>query len=125
MKYYRSLEEKTDREERISEMEYESSLDWKFMKKLRSETEVRHWHIKVHLGRSNNGRPLFEDFNVIQTRVSRLGEQLYGYRATRSGKAILSDKIFDRPGENWLHGIEYLLRSLEGQDISQMRLDRE
>lgn len=115
---------KAERERALEEFIYESSLDWKFMKPLRSETEVRHWHVKVHLGQFNEkNKPIFEDFNIHQVWLKRMGEQLAAYRATRSGRAVdLSQPLFKKTGEDYLHGIEYLLRYLEGQDISELDL---
>jgi len=124
-----TVEQKAAKEKPISEMQYESSLDWRYMKKLRSETQVRHWHIKVHCGKfDNKNQPIFEDFNILQTWVPRGGEKLMAYPATRSGRPVdlaSKNKIFEKIGTNHLHGIEYLLRTLEGQDISKLRLDKD
>lgn len=129
IKWPPTKEEKAEAEQHWSEMEYESPLDWRFMKKLRSETQVRHWHVKVHLGKFNErNKPVYEDFNILQTWVSRGGERLMAYPATRSGRPTdlaPSNCLFNKIGSNHLHGIEYLLRLLEGQDISDLRLDRE
>ena len=125
-RYNDTVDEKTAKEKPPEEMEYQSTLDWRFMKKLRSETKVRHWHIKVDLGKKKaNGQPQWEDFNIAQVWFHRQGEQLFAYRATRSGRPedLLKDRIFMKRGQNYLHAIEYLLRHLEGQDISEMRLD--
>jgi hypothetical protein len=118
---------KAEREKPLEDFLYESSLDWKFMKPLRSETEVRHWHVKVHLGQFNEkNKPIFEDFNIHQVWLKRMGEQLTAYRATRSGRAVdLAKPIFKKIGEDYLHGIEYLLRYLEGQDISELDLRKD
>lgn len=127
MKFPDTVEQKKAKEQPISEMHYESNLDWRLMKRLRSETQVRHWHVKVHCGQfDNKNRPIFEDFNVAQTWVKQGGEKLYGFRASRSGRPLdLCDYLFEKIGANHLHGIEYLLRVLEGQDISKLRLDQE
>jgi hypothetical protein len=105
----------------ISDFEYESSLDWKFMKKLKSETKVRSWHIKVHLGKFNEkNKPVYEDFNISQMFIPRLGEQLTVRYATRSGRPVdlnSTSLICMKPGTDWLLGLEYLLKSLEGYDI--------
>lgn len=115
---------KRERERPIEDIEYVSTLEWKFMKPLRSETQVRHWHIKVHLGKMNEkGKPVFEDYNIHQVWIAREGERLSAFKATRSGRAInLGNLLFKKAGEDWLHGIEYLLRYLEGQDISELDL---
>ena len=123
---YPPQDDKQENERPLEEMEYESQLQWKFMKRLRSETRVRHWHIKVHLGKMNEkGKPVFEDYNLHQTFVGKIGERLSAFKATRSGRAAdLSKPLFTKPGEDWLHGIEYLLRTLEGQDISELNLSK-
>lgn len=112
---------KVAKERPISDFTYESSLDWKFMKKLKSETKVRSWHVKVHLGKFNDkNKPIYEDFNISQIWLPRLGEQLTATRATRSGRPTEVSReslIFQKPGEDWLLGLEYLLKSLEGHDI--------
>ena len=112
---------KTSKERDISEFTYESSLDWKFMKKLKSETKVRGWHVKVHLGKFNEkNKPVYEDFNISQMFIPRLGEKLTACRATRSGRPIdldVNSLLFKKPGEDWLLGLEYLLKHLEGYDI--------
>jgi len=115
---------KSDRERPLEEFSYTSRLDWKFMKKLKSETEVRHWHIKVHLDKFNEkGKPIFENFNIHQVWYGREGERLSAYRATRSGRAEdIRQPLFVKEGEDWLHGVEYLLRFLEGEDISSLDL---
>ena len=122
-----TLEEKNEKEQNISEMKYQSTLDWRYMKKLRSETNVRHWHIKVHTGKyDNKNAPIFEDFNILQVWIKRMGERLMAYPATRSGRPINLNRenlIFNKKGSNHLHGIEYLLRFLEGQDISNLNLE--
>lgn len=118
--------EKERAERSIEEFDYNTSLDWKYMKPLRSETQVRHWHVKVHLGKFNEkNKPVYEDFNVHQVWVARVGEQLSAYEATRSGRAVdLTKPLFRKYGDDWLHGIEYLLRYLEGQDISELDLTK-
>jgi len=122
-----TLEQKKAAEKSVHEMEYESSLDWRYMKRLRSETAVRHWHIKVATGEfSSRNQPIYADYNILQVWVHLLGERLMAYPASRSGRPVSLDRnimIFDKPGKNHLHGIEYLLRHLEGQDISDLRLD--
>jgi len=122
-----SVEVKTNNEQQASEMGYESQFEWRLMKKLRSETQVRHWHVKVNRNNvDNKGREIWEDYNILQTWIAKDGEKLFGYRATRSGRPVnICDVYFQKPGSNHLHGIEYLLRMLEGQDISQLRLDKE
>lgn len=121
--------EKAQLERPIEEMTYESRLKWRYMKKMRSETEARHWHVKVEGDKfDENNNPILEDYNILQVRVPRRGERLICYRATKSGRPIeLSTKyvVFDKIGIDHLHGIEYLLRVLEGQDISDLRLDQE
>jgi hypothetical protein len=113
--------EKTSKERDISEFTYESTLDWKFMKKLKSETKVRSWHIKVHLGKFNEkNKPVYEDFNVTQAFFPRMGERVTACRATKSGRPITLNSnslLFTKPGDDWLLGLEYLLKHLEGYDI--------
>jgi hypothetical protein len=120
-------ETKANRERSLEEFSYQTTLDWKFMKKLKSETEVRHWHVKVHNGQFNDkGRPVFEDFNIHQVWYRKEGERLTAYRATKSGRAIdIRQPLFSKEGEDWLHGVEYLLRVLEGQDISRLDLRKQ
>lgn len=125
----KTSKQKATVEQPLSEMKYESNIEWRYMKKLRSETEARHWHVKAHNGKfDGDNQPILEDFNILQVRVPLAGERLYCYRATKSGRPIeLTRKnlLFDKLGDNYLHGIEYLLRVLEGQDISELRLDKE
>jgi hypothetical protein len=112
---------KISKERDISEFTYESTLDWKFMKKLKSETKVRSWHIKVHLGKFNEkDKPIYEDFNISQVFIPKLGEQVSACRATKSGRPIdfnVNSLIFMKPSNDWLLGLEYLLKHLEGYDI--------
>lgn len=118
---YKTIQQKIEDERDISEFTYESSLDWRFMKKLRSETDVRSWHIKVHLGEFNEkNKPVYVDYNLSQVWFSRLGDQLIVRPAKKSGRPIdLSSKniILQKNGEDWLLGLEYLLKHLEGKDI--------
>jgi hypothetical protein len=120
---------KKAKEKNVSEMEYESTLDWRFMKRLRSETSVRHWHVKVHTGEMNSrNQPIYDDYNIIQTWVHRIGERLMAYPASRSGRPVdlkRENMIFEKRGANHLHGIEYLLRHLEGEDITELQLPLE
>jgi hypothetical protein len=105
--------EKISAERDISEFIYESNLNWKFMKKLKSNTGVRAWHIKV-----DNTH-----YRLIQSCLPRLGERLCAYPASRGGSVIEYGKpLFDKYGLDWLHGLEYLLRYLEGEDISKLKL---
>jgi hypothetical protein len=106
-------EEKIDAERNISEFKYKSTLEWKFMKRIKSDTSCRAWHIKV----GDN------HYRLIQNRVARYGEILSAIPAGRGGSVQdYSHPVFDKPGEDWLIGLEYLLRSLEGQDISKLKL---
>jgi outer membrane receptor for ferrienterochelin and colicin len=110
---YESKEQKTEKEKDISEFNYKSSLNWRFMKKLKSNTQVRAWHIKVG----------DKHYRLIQNRQSCLGEMLTGYNASKGGSVTdYKNPVFVKSGENWLHGVEYLLRTLEGQDISKLKL---
>jgi len=109
-------EEKTRAERDISEFTYESTLKWKFMKKIKSDTGVRAWHIKVG-----------EDhYRIIQNRLPRYGERLAAYAASRGGSVRdFSNPFFEEFGQDWLHGLEYLLRVLEGQDVTQLKLHKQ
>ena len=63
----KTLAEKINEERDIDEFEYESSLNWKYMKTLRSETKVRSWHVKVATGETNEkGKPIFDNYCVSQ-----------------------------------------------------------
>ncbi len=106
-------EEKEERERDISEFNYESTLKWRFMKKLKSDTQVRAWHIKVE----------DEHYRLIQNRVPRMGEMLTAFKASKGGSVSdYSHPLFSKLGDDWLHGVEYLLRTLEGQDIKDLNL---
>ena len=95
------------------------------MKSLSSETEVRQWHIKVDASQYNSRKPQYTDFCIAQVWIPRVGEMLYGYRANKSGRPTdLMDYLFERPGEDWLLGLEYLLRCLEGESVDKLRLDK-
>jgi hypothetical protein len=109
-----SKEEKIEKERDISEFQYESTLRWRFMKKLKSDTQVRAWHIKVG-----------EDhYRLIQNRPPRMGEILSAYKATKGGTITdFRNPVFSKLGVDWLNGLEYLLRTLEGQDISELKLE--
>lgn len=122
-----SKETKANREKPLEQFSYQSTLDWKFMKKLKSETEVRHWHVKVHIDKYNErGKPIYEDFNIHQVWFRQMGERLTAYRATKSGRAIdIRQPLFVKEGEDWLHGVEYLLRVLEGQDVTNLDLRKQ
>ena len=124
-----TLEMKKQKEQPVSEMKYESQLDWRYMKRLRSETTARHWHIKVDSGKiSYRNQPVYDDYNILQVWVPRYGERISAYKATRSGRAediSKKNQIFEKIGANHLHGIEYLLRHLAGEDISDLQLPRE
>lgn len=106
-------EEKIEKERDISEFQYESTLKWRFMKKIKSDTQVRAWHIKVG----------DDHYRLIQNQPSRMGELLSAYKASRGGSVTdFRNPIFTKQGDDWLKGLEYLLRTLEGQDISNLRL---
>lgn len=109
------LAHKIASEKSINDFNYDSPLEWKFMKKLKSETQVRAWHVKV----------ADVDYNITQVIKPRLGETLSGYKATKSGRILEWKPLFEKPGINHLIGIEYLLRHLEGQDISNLDLNED
>ena len=119
-----SVEVKTGNEQAIDNMRYNSTLDWRYMKKLKSETNVRHWHIKIANGaQTESGNIAYDDWNVAQVWIARRGERLYAFPASRSGRPLdVMNFLFDMPGKNHLQGIEYLLRSIEGQDIEDIEL---
>ena len=107
------LAHKVASEKSIGDFNYDSTLEWKYMKKLKSETQVRAWHIKV----------AGVDYNITQVIKPREGEMIAGYKATKSGRILDWKPLFEKPGVNHLVGIEYLLRYLEGQDISKLDLN--
>lgn len=105
-------EQKVSMEKPASEFSYETELEVRIMKKLKSETRVRAFHVKV----------AGADYNITQIHLPRLGETLYAYKATRSGRIENWKPIFEKAGHDHLMGVEYLVRHLEGQDISKLNL---
>ena len=123
-------QQKLNEERDIDEFEYESSLDWRFMKSLRSETQVRNWHIKIATGELNEKeKPIYDNYCIAQSYLGRdmngliPGETLIAYKAKKSGRPEdISKMLFKKGGEDWLQGLEYLLRFIEGEDISTLNL---
>lgn len=110
-----SLADKIASEKPITEFSYKSQLKWKFMKKLKSETQARAWHIKVE----------GVDYNITQVVKPCFGETITAYKASKSGRIIDWKPLFEKPGIDYLIGIEYLLRYLEGQDIANLDLNQD
>jgi hypothetical protein len=111
--HQRTMAAKAAAEKSPDEMPYETELDWKQMKKLKSETKARAWHVKV----------AGQNYQVCQVDTPRMGETLFGYKATGSGRIAEWKPLFEKKGTNHLMGIEYLLRVIEGQDISKLDLN--
>lgn len=110
-----SKENKTNMERPASDFNYETELEVRIMKKLKSETKVRAWHVKV----------AGQDYQVCQVCLPRMGETLYAYKATRSGRIDVWKPFFEKAGHDYLMGVEYLVRHLEGQDISKLNLNND
>ena len=80
---------------------------------------------------NEKGKPVYENFNLAQSfqpvmEGIGMGETLRAYKAKRSGFAEdLSKPLFVKSGEDWLMGLEYLIRQLEGEDIDKVNLHEE
>lgn len=92
------------------DLKYQTSLKWSLVKKLKSETKVKAWHINIE----------GKDYVVTQSFKPRLGETLSAFKADKRGKITEWRPLFEKPGQDYLIGIEYLLRFLEGQDIEKL-----
>ena len=110
-----SKEQKVTMERPASDFNYETEMEVRIMKKLKSETKVRAWHVKV----------AGDDYNISQVCLPRMGEMLYAYKARRSGGIEVWKPLFEKPGHDYLMGVEYLVRVLEGQDISKLNLNND
>lgn len=123
--------QKESEEYSIDEFDYETGLDWRYMKKLRSDTKVRHWHLKVVTTETLEGeKPVYDNFCIAQVFSGMdnnglsMGETLTGYHAKKSGRPEdLSKPLFVKAGIDWLNGVEYLFRILEGEDVSKLLLE--
>lgn len=85
--------------------ESSKELKYTFVKHIASETKAQAIHVKV------------DGINYqIVTTPTNLGDKIYGYESTRTGKVIdYTKSLFVLPGKDYKEGVIKLLEVLEAQ----------